>query len=132
LQNLPCRRATTLQKFRILRSWPSDSRWFPDGTDFALGKGMNPNASGHTAIAGDVIFDISWMAGSACHELRIVDGGANWRIVYHLATDAVVVLDVFAKKTATTPKSVIDNCRKRLAMFKQHTAARKRGRHARR
>ena len=70
--------------------------------------------------------------GSACHELRIVDGDANWRIVYHLAADAVVILDVFAKRTATTPKSVIDNCRKRLAMFNQHTTARKGGRHARR
>jgi hypothetical protein len=33
--------------------------------------------------------------GPGCHELRIVDGQANWRIMYHIATDAVVILDVF-------------------------------------
>lgn len=52
-----------------------------------------------------------------CHELRVVDAGANWRVVYHLAPDAVVILDVFAKKTATTPKTVIAACRKRLADY---------------
>src|SRR3990172_7206985 len=45
--------------------------------------------------------------GSACHELRIVDGPVNWRIVYHIATDAIVVLEVFAKKTRATPRRVI-------------------------
>jgi hypothetical protein len=32
---------------------------------------------------------------SGCHELRIVDGDLNWRIMYYIATDAVVILDVF-------------------------------------
>ncbi|MBK9240120.1 MAG: type II toxin-antitoxin system RelE/ParE family toxin [Acidobacteria bacterium] len=53
--------------------------------------------------------------GSGCHELRIRDGEANWRVMYHLANDAVVVLDIFAKKTDTTPKAVLDACRQRLA-----------------
>ena len=35
--------------------------------------------------------------GPGCHELRIVDGKANWRIMYHIAADAVVILDVFKK-----------------------------------
>ena len=48
--------------------------------------------------------------GSRCHELRVRDGEANWRVMYHLADDAVVVLDVFAKKTGTTPKAVLDAC----------------------
>lgn len=51
--------------------------------------------------------------GAACHELRIIDGSVAWRI--HIAPDAIVILDVFAKKTAVTPKSVIVRCRKRLA-----------------
>ena len=55
--------------------------------------------------------------GNKCHELRIVDAESNWRIVYHLHPDAIVILDVFAKKTAATPDAVIDRCRKRLAMF---------------
>ena len=55
--------------------------------------------------------------GAGCHELRIVDGHLNWRIMYYIATDAVVILDVFRKKTETTPKSVLDDCRRRLASF---------------
>jgi phage-related protein len=41
--------------------------------------------------------------------------------MYHLADDAVVVLDVFAKKTATTPKAVLDSCRERLAKYHKAT-----------
>ena len=55
--------------------------------------------------------------GTGCHELRITDEGLNWRIMYHIATDSVVILDVFPKKTKATPKSVISQCRKRLAEF---------------
>ena len=63
----------------------------------------------HSRPMGDI--------GAACHELRIVDGSLNWRIMYHIALDAIVILDVFAKKTAATPKSVIAECHKRLAQF---------------
>jgi phage-related protein len=59
--------------------------------------------------------------GSGCHELRIRDGEANWRVMYHLADDAVVVLDVFAKKTDRTPKAVLDACRQRLAKYYRAT-----------
>ena len=33
--------------------------------------------------------------------------------MYRSDADAVVILDVFSKKTRTTPKSVIEACRKR-------------------
>ena len=59
--------------------------------------------------------------GSGCHELRIRDGEANWRVMYHIADDAVVVLDVFAKKTRVTPKAVLDACRQRLARCRKVT-----------
>jgi phage-related protein len=59
--------------------------------------------------------------GTGCHELRVRDGDANWRVMYHLADDAVVVLDVFAKKTGTTPKAVLDACRQRLAKYHKAT-----------
>lgn len=36
--------------------------------------------------------------GRACHELRVLDVSANWRILYHVAVDAVVILAVFQKK----------------------------------
>jgi len=37
--------------------------------------------------------------GTACHELRLRDSDFAWRIVYAIQTDAIVILDVFAKKT---------------------------------
>lgn len=66
--------------------------------------------------------------GSGCHELRIVDVGSNWRLMYHLAPDAIVILEVVAKKTPTTPKAVIDECRKRLDRYRRATTM-KRGIH---
>jgi phage-related protein len=50
--------------------------------------------------------------GARCHELRIVDEQATWRIVYRIDNDAIVIADVFSKKTQATPKSVIDACTK--------------------
>lgn len=55
--------------------------------------------------------------GSRCHELRIQDVDSTWRIIYRVDNDAVVVVEVFAKKTHTTPKSVIDACRHRLKSY---------------
>lgn len=51
--------------------------------------------------------------GPGCHELRVIDTDVIWRIVYGLASDAVVILDVFAKKTKATPRNVIENSRRR-------------------
>jgi len=45
--------------------------------------------------------------GKRCHELRVRDEGANWRIIYRLDPDAVVVALVFSKKTQRTPDAVI-------------------------
>jgi len=49
--------------------------------------------------------------------LRVRDGAAAWRILYRLDADAVVILEVFSKKTRATPKAVIDTCRKRLREY---------------
>ena len=56
--------------------------------------------------------------GRRCHELRIVDEAASWRIVYRIDADAIVVAEVFAKKTRATPKSVVDACQRRLARLR--------------
>jgi phage-related protein len=61
--------------------------------------------------------------GVHCHELRINDGDHAWRIIYHVEPDAVVILEVFSKKTAATPPKIAETCRKRLTAFMQ--AARK-------
>ena len=66
--------------------------------------------------------------GAACHELRIVDRAVTWRIMYHVAPEAIVILDVFAKKTAATPKAVIAECGKRLADFQRLTKGERRAR----
>ena len=52
--------------------------------------------------------------GPRCHELRIIDEHGNWRIVYRIDQDAIVILDVFEKKTNRTPHHVIEVCKKRL------------------
>jgi len=55
--------------------------------------------------------------GRGCHELRIVDADATWRILYRIDQDAIVVAEVFAKKTPATPKPVIDACQCRLRAY---------------
>ena len=52
--------------------------------------------------------------GPRCHELRIRDSDVTWRIVYRLDPDAVILAEVFDKKTVRTPGSVIETCRRRL------------------
>lgn len=55
--------------------------------------------------------------GRRCHELRIVDTGQTWRIIYRTDGDAVIIADVFSKKTPTTPTTVIDVSRTRLRHY---------------
>ena len=55
--------------------------------------------------------------GERCHELRINDHGQAWRIVYRIDLDAIVVVEVFKKKTTQTPRHVMDACRSRLKKY---------------
>ncbi len=55
--------------------------------------------------------------GERCHELRVIDSDKTWRIIYRIDSDAIVILDVFSKKTRTTPQSVINRSRKRLREY---------------
>jgi len=65
--------------------------------------------------------------GRRCHELRILDETKAWRIIYRIDSDAIVIADVFAKKSRKTPKSVIAACQRRLALYDAAVAeARKR------
>lgn len=59
------------------------------------------------------------IVGNACHELRVQDAGKSWRIMYCIQADAVVILDVFEKKTTKTPKSVVRACEKRLRSYRK-------------
>lgn len=57
------------------------------------------------------------VVGVRCHELRITDNTKTWRIVYRADPDAIVILEVFAKQTARTPKWVIEVCKRRLRNY---------------
>ncbi|MCZ7648453.1 MAG: type II toxin-antitoxin system RelE/ParE family toxin [Planctomycetota bacterium] len=52
--------------------------------------------------------------GPRCHELRIRDEARNWRILYRVDEDAIVIVEVFAKKTQKLPKEVLKRCISRL------------------
>ena len=55
--------------------------------------------------------------GPRCGALRVRDGGHNWRIMYRLDVDAVVVLDVYPKKKRKIPDEVIQRCKQRLNQY---------------
>ena len=55
--------------------------------------------------------------GPRCHELRIIDGNSTWRLVYRTDPDAVIIVEVFRKKTAHTSKRVVTTCRARLREY---------------
>jgi phage-related protein len=55
--------------------------------------------------------------GPRCYELRVRDATKNWRIVFRLDSDAIIILGVIAKATRQTPKHVIDACQRRLTRY---------------
>ena len=55
--------------------------------------------------------------GVRCHELRVNDRNKTWRLVYRTDQDAIVILDVFEKKTNQTPRQVIETCQRRLKLY---------------
>jgi len=55
--------------------------------------------------------------GARCHELRVQDEGQIWRVIYRTDPDAVLILEVFSKKTQQTPRNVIAMCKRRLKAY---------------
>lgn len=55
--------------------------------------------------------------GAHCHELRVNDEARTWRIIYRIDFDAIVVVDVFEKKTRETPRQVMQDCQRRLRRY---------------
>ena len=55
--------------------------------------------------------------GTRRHELRINDEAGTFRIMYRVDVDAVVILDVFMKKTQQTPQSAMTGCKRRLREY---------------
>ena len=60
-----------------------------------------------------------------CHELRINDREQTGRVIYRVDPDAVIILEVFSKKSRTTPDAVVQTCRRRLAAYDQATKGRR-------
>ena len=55
--------------------------------------------------------------GRRVHELRINDRDKTWRMIYRTDSDAIVLVEVFAKKSRQTPKRIMETCRQRLSAF---------------
>ena len=47
----------------------------------------------------------------------MADHRETWRIIYRVDADAIVIVEVFAKKSAQTPQGVLETCRKRLKEY---------------
>jgi phage-related protein len=57
--------------------------------------------------------------GARCHELRVRDAGRRviWRIAYRIDDDAIIIGDVFLKKTQKRPVAVIEACKRRYRLY---------------
>jgi phage-related protein len=51
--------------------------------------------------------------GPRVHELRIRDEAANWRVVYRIDVDVILIVEIFEKTTRGTPRRIVDLCQKR-------------------
>lgn len=55
--------------------------------------------------------------GARCYELRIKDTDIVWRIIYRIDKEAILIVEIFKKKTKETPRYVIDACKARLRQY---------------
>ena len=55
--------------------------------------------------------------GSRCHELRVNDRSKTWRLIYRIDPDAIVIFEVFEKKSNRTPLQIIKTCQRRLNFY---------------
>jgi phage-related protein len=57
--------------------------------------------------------------GRDCHELCVEDAGQRltWRVIYFIDDMAILVLEVFEKKSRATPETVKRACRERLSRY---------------
>jgi phage-related protein len=55
--------------------------------------------------------------GPRCGALRIRDEEHNWRIMFRIDDDAILIGEVYAKKSRQIPKKVIDQCKRRFKLY---------------
>lgn len=61
--------------------------------------------------------------GARCGALRVRDAEHNWRIMYRIDSDAILVLEVYPKKTRKIPDEVIERCQQRLKRYDETVKA---------
>jgi phage-related protein len=57
------------------------------------------------------------IVGPRCGALRVRDTRHNWRIMYRIDDDVIVIVEVYAKKSQKIPDEVIDRCKERLKRY---------------
>ena len=55
--------------------------------------------------------------GARCGALRVRDADHNWRIMYRLDPDAVIILEVYPKKSRKIPDEIMQRCKQRLKRY---------------
>ena len=64
------------------------------------------------------------IVGPRCGALRVRDDRRSWRIMYRIDPDAILIVEVYAKKTRTIPHDVIARCKRRLQAYDDAVKAR--------
>ena len=64
------------------------------------------------------------IVGERSHELRVSDEAHEWRIIYRIDPEAVLIAEVFCKASRTTPRHVIEVSQWRLKRYDQKRKAR--------
>jgi phage-related protein len=59
------------------------------------------------------------IVGPRCGAIRVRDGEHHWRIMFRVDADAIVIAEVYSKKTNKIPDEVIVRCKQRLARYDQ-------------
>jgi len=89
----------------------------PLGTKARIEMGYNLRLLQQGAMLGMPCARPVRTTGRGCYELRARDAGVNWRLMYRVADDAIVILGVFAKTSRATAERIVDICRRRLALY---------------
>ena len=57
------------------------------------------------------------VVGLRCGALRVRDAEHNWRIMYRIDADAVLILEVYSKETRKIPDEILERCQRRLQLY---------------
>lgn len=55
--------------------------------------------------------------GPGCGALRVRDAEHNWRIMYRIDSECVLILEVYSKKSRKIPTEVFRRCKQRIKQY---------------